>query len=761
LQALASKNVLKDFDYISSVSGGGYTSAALQWLWSNSGSSGASKNNFPYGSDFQSNNELLAFLRSHARYLTPGSGLNFWSLPAVVFRTIFLNMFIWIPLSAAAFIILFCAGIVAAEIMPFLAKGDLYRTLQENSPADLSHIAFNILAQFIVGVVVLFAYFTLLLLILSSIIPPESTDTRGTTTSRVLKTLVLVVVFASLAVFGLVNGYLFPPDSGGALSKFFAWLPWPLILGLLLVIGFQIFGNLAFNEQYRARRLSEVYGGRALAAVVALSLIAAVPYVYPGLTWLAGGTTGAKGIIGALSALSSVVTGTYGHLTQATDAQRSGPTKYLASIGAGLFLYSIAILAYLLANFVMPADDVLVIVQAFSDDKIQALAVVWIFLAVYFAFFTNINYLGLYRFYRDRLMEAFMPSSASLKSWGTGYSEADRYSIADLWPQDVPLPIQQNEAVANRKLERPYPIFNTTAIMVNDSDPKLFERGGDNFILSPLYVGCASTGWQRTPAYITAHGPVTLPTAMAASGAAINSNAAYVGEGVTREKLVSVAMMLMNIRLGWWFARPGSRKRKPNHVVPGFSAGVLGFGYTGKSNFVELSDGGNFDNLGLYELVRRRVKTIFILDGEEDGASAMPALVSVAQRIRDDFKVVIELDRRVDDLMPLPTSGFPADVAFSKSAYFTAKVNYPGTEAPGILVYVKARMTADLGFIVRGFRAKNSNFPNEPTLNQFFAPEQFEAYRALGFVSMTSALGALALDGGLPASASLLKKCGL
>src|SRR5215218_7987972 len=167
LQALASKNVLKDFDYISSVSGGGYTSAALQWLWSNSGSSGASKNNFPYGSDFQSNNELLAFLRSHARYLTPGSGLNFWSLPAVVFRTIFLNMFIWIPLSAAAFIILFCAGIVAAEIMPFLAKGDLYRTLQENSPADLSHIAFNILAQFIVGVVVLFAYFTLLLLILS------------------------------------------------------------------------------------------------------------------------------------------------------------------------------------------------------------------------------------------------------------------------------------------------------------------------------------------------------------------------------------------------------------------------------------------------------------------------------------------------------------------------------------------------------------------------------------------------------------------
>jgi hypothetical protein len=611
------------------------------------------------------------------------------------------------------------------------------------------------------GVIVLFGYFTLLLLIFSSIIPPESTDTRGTKAVRVRKTLALVAVFAALAVYGFVIGYVFGSGSGGALSKFLAWLPLPLIAALLLIIGFQMFGNLAFNEQYRARRLSEIYGGKALAAVISLSLIAAVPYVYdPGLTWLAGGTSGAKGIIGALSALSSIVTGVYGHLTQAAGSQQSSLTKYLASIGAGLFLYSIAILAYLLANSVMPADEASAILRAFSGDKVQALVVVWIFLAVFFAFYTNINYLGLYRFYRDRLMEAFMPSSASLKSWTTRYSEADLCSIADLWPQDEPPSASQDKADEKNKLKRPYPIFNTNAIMVNDSNPKLFERGGDSFIFSPLYIGSTWTGWQRTPAYIAANGPVTLPTAMAASGAAISSNAAYIGEGITREKLVSIAMMLMNIRLGWWFARPNTAARKPNHIIPGFSAGVLGCGYTSKSKFVELSDGGNFDNLGLYELVRRRLKIIFIVDGEEDVASAMPALVSVTQRIRDDFGVDIDLDRRVDDLMPSPASGFPAEVAFSKSAYFTAKINYPG-ETAGILVYLKARMIPELGFVVRGFRAKNSDFPNEPTLNQFFEPEQFEAYRTLGFVSMMSALGTLALDGSLPASAGLLKKCGL
>jgi hypothetical protein len=199
LQALAQKNVFKDFDYISSVSGGGYTSAALQWHWLNGKNYGASKGSFPYGADFQSDNKLLAFLRGHARYLTPGSGLTFWSLPAVVFRTIFLNIFIWIPLSAAAFIVLFCLGIVAAKL-PFLAQGSLRQLLLGNLPIISSHVAFNILARLMLGVIVLFGYFTLLLLIFSSIIPPESTDAGGTKIARVLKTLALVVVFAALAV---------------------------------------------------------------------------------------------------------------------------------------------------------------------------------------------------------------------------------------------------------------------------------------------------------------------------------------------------------------------------------------------------------------------------------------------------------------------------------------------------------------------------------------------------------------------------------
>lgn len=219
-------------------------------------------------------------------------------------------------------------------------------------------------------------------------------------------------------------------------------------------------------------------------------------------------------------------------------------------------------------------------------------------------------------------------------------------------------------------------------------------------------------------------------------------------------------MMLMNLRLGWWFARPNTKPRRPNHIVPGFWAGVLRRGYKSDSNFVELSDGGNFDNLGLYELVRRRLKIILVVDGEEDEASAMPALVSVAQRVREDFGVTLNLDKRVDGLMPLPGTGFPLDVPFSKTTYFTARIDYP-TRDPGILIYLKARMIEDLDFIVRGYRAKNRNFPNEPTMNQFFEPEQFESYRTLGFVAMERMLKELELEGRLPLANALLKTCGI
>ncbi len=112
LQALAKNNILGNFDYMSSVSGGGYIASALQWLWRQDTSTGCCAQDFPFGTTphLRSGDEVkdarLAFLRWHGQYLTPGDGITIWSATAVVMRTLFLNLLVWLPLGGLALLLL-------------------------------------------------------------------------------------------------------------------------------------------------------------------------------------------------------------------------------------------------------------------------------------------------------------------------------------------------------------------------------------------------------------------------------------------------------------------------------------------------------------------------------------------------------------------------------------------------------------------------------------------------------------------------------
>src|ERR1043166_8893756 len=112
LQALAKYRVLSRIDYISTVSGGGYIGAGLQWLLSRDQDAGVNSRNFPYGvnADQTINRERgqsnLQYLRWHANYLLPGKGLDIFSALTVVIRTALLSVVIWFPLIVLFFYIL-------------------------------------------------------------------------------------------------------------------------------------------------------------------------------------------------------------------------------------------------------------------------------------------------------------------------------------------------------------------------------------------------------------------------------------------------------------------------------------------------------------------------------------------------------------------------------------------------------------------------------------------------------------------------------
>src|SRR6185436_15471245 len=104
------------------------------------------------------------------------------------------------------------------------------------------------------------------------------------------------------------------------------------------------------------------------------------------------------------------------------------------------------------------------------------------------------------------------------------------------------------------------------------------------------------------------------------------------------------------VRLGWWLPNPAAagagvwQAKEPK-------AGPLmlvkeGLGMTtDREPFVNLSDGGHFDNLGLYEMVRRRCKMILLVDASADPEFRYEDLASTIRKIRTDMNVDIKFSK--------------------------------------------------------------------------------------------------------------------
>jgi len=185
-------------------------------------------------------------------------------------------------------------------------------------------------------------------------------------------------------------------------------------------------------------------------------------------------------------------------------------------------------------------------------------------------------------------------------------------------------------------------------------------------------------------------------------------------------------LTVFNVRLGWWFPNP-AKLSKVEKTSPTFSLGPLVqelFGAAGeKAGFLNLSDGGHFDNLGIYELVRRRCRVIIASDAECDRDLTFGSLGNVIRICEVDFGTKIEID--VASIRKRPDTGVSA------SHCAVGKIHYnDGTE--GYLIYMKSSLTANAETAVLEYKASHPDFPHETTADQFFSDDQFESYRMLG-----------------------------
>ena len=363
-----------------------------------------------------------------------------------------------------------------------------------------------------------------------------------------------------------------------------------------------------------------------------------------------------------------------------------------------------------------------------------ALFVLSTFLAVLINFAININLFSLHGMYRMRLMRAFLGAS-------NFFRHPDPFTRFD--PRDTPY-----EADLPSSPGAPIHIINTTLNLVGTKNTAWSQRKAESFTFSPVCCGGWHVGYVPTEIYGGSRG-VTLATALSISGAAFNPNMGY-----QSSPLLSLLMTFFNLRLGYWLPNPAQpptpkfltlqRQTAFFHKAgPSFALRPLieeALGQTDDTfRWIQLTDGGHFENLGLYEMVLRRCKRIIVVDAGADPKCYFEDLGNAIRKIRIDLGIPIEFPHDLKmhaGMEPLNSYCVVANIS-----YDCVDQPEPGqtpTDLNGTLVYIKASVTGLEPADILQYAKTHTTFPNETTANQFFNESQFESYRHLGSYAVQS-----------------------
>ena len=314
----------------------------------------------------------------------------------------------------------------------------------------------------------------------------------------------------------------------------------------------------------------------------------------------------------------------------------------------------------------------------------------------------------------------------------TGFDPDDDMPLSDLHIGKT-VTVKTKRGDGTESYYGPFPLYNTSLNLIAGKDLAWKDRKAESFTLTPLYCGSTSTGYQEILS--TSRENLTLGRAMAISGAAADANMGY-----HHSAALTALMTVFNARLGWWIENPDRthwRGRDPDGTAMPWRAQSPNFGYLlvkeflgrtdAKGDYVHLSDGGHFENMGVYELVRRRCRFIVCCDAGTDLTDASENLANLIRLVRTDFGIRLKIDTT-----PLRVSG---EDRLSRWHVAIGSIHYEDIDykaETGMLVFIRATMTGDEPSDVRNYQKANPEFPHQSTVDQFFDEPQFESYRALG-----------------------------
>ncbi|WP_105265378.1 patatin-like phospholipase family protein [Pseudoalteromonas sp. T1lg76] len=594
LQALAKNDQLKQFDYLSSVSGGSYIATSYTWF----------KSRFPGQFPFSTNrhdkraSDILGWLRAHSSFLTPGFGVDKSSLLTAILTGTLINMLIMVP------VLLLLLFLLSYEFSTDISA------IAIHAPFN----GFSLLRG--AGFITLIASFGLMLLTAISTGFESARANHRTETLR----------------YYLSN--LFP-------------------LGLAMLA----FGYIPIFHKF-FERFAE---------------------------WLVHTSF-------SISLLGMLITRYAAHRNGSADIKYS-LTSILIDLGLLLTCFGFVMISY---HF------------AVQWELLPTLFYPLLILSVFLVLGCNINAVSMHGYYRDRLRDAFMPCHLSKRDTNDEQCE-------QTLSYDKQLLLGELKAT-----DAPFPIINCNIELLGSTNAKYKNRGGDCFTLTPLYSGSDSTGYRATKDYMG--GKLDLASACAISGAAIATNTP-----MTRSKQLNFIMSLLNLRLGCWLKNPNKPTKPANFFNKPWwymymFKDMFGQGLNEHQSYIHLSDGGHFENLACYELIRRKCKLIVCCDAGADPNYQFQDLARLIKLARVDFGAKLAID----------VSAINQKAATSNIAWTEGKISYDDGSY-GRFIYVKASMIQHVNEELKSYKRINPDFPHQSTSNQFFDEMQFEAYRELGF----------------------------
>ena len=762
--------LLAEFDFLSTVSGGGYIGSWFSsWVQREGVAPVLRRLAYRTADKLDPEAKPVRHLREYTNYLDPKIGLfsaDTWTLAATIVRNILLNWFVLLPFLAAVLLLPVIFNVVLQSPPPPYASwivwlgfafgvtgtGSLLHSLPSfgdwrtgQKPFELYCLLPLLLAaiciscwwcwlpeaqakllprmHFIVfGTAMHFGGFLLGVALSRN---SENFKPANVKLSNLLAASIGTIATGALG--SLIASYAarhIHPQFAGQ-TEFFACFAVPIVSAILMLTGVFAVGFSSNITNDDDREWWSRAGGWVLGLTVGWLVYFPVVLLFPLLVhdFLAR-------FPGSLTVVSAAL-GWY--VTQAgsksdsrpseNDSQATPPPGLLDRIN-GLLLPAASVLFLIALCFLLTFvnETVVAVLHKYGVPwaNVVLLAVEGLFASLA-SHRVNVNKFSLHAMYRMRLIRAYLGASNAQRKPNpfTGFDQNDNMPVAQL------------------SQERPLHILNMCLNLVGGSNLAWQQRKAESFTVSRLHSGSFRVGYQPSATY--GHGSVpggiSLGTAMAISGAAASPNMGYHSSPLT-----ALIMTLFNARLGWWLANPGEPGRDSwNHDGPQF--GITPFldealGETNDQNrYIYLSDGGHFENLGVYEMVLRRVKHIVVIDAGADENYVKEDLGNAVRKVRIDLGISIEFP---DDIHISPKLG----LAGKRCAL--GKIRYDlidnGAEA-GEILYIKPVRMGNEPEDVKNYACTSPKFPHEPTSDQWFSESQFESYRRLGLFTIEEIVG--------------------